>query len=65
MGAEIYAAERLTRDVVRASLQKPSLIDLEDTLEIENTFEASIQASIMSIGGNNGDCEAITFEVVV
>ena len=59
------AHERLTREILRCTRQEPNSYDLEDTVYVAEAVKAALQASIFSIGGSGGNCEAVTLEVIV
>ena len=62
---QVNDTERLTREVVRATRQNPEKNDLIDSEEVEDAVEANVEASVLSIGGSQGQCEAVTFAAVV
>ena len=59
--------ERLTRELVRSTRQEPSNHDIEESECVEKAVEATLQGSILSIsiGGSGGNCQAITWEMIV
>ena len=41
--------DRLTRELVRSTWQEPTDMDIEDSVDVENIVEATLQATLSSI----------------